>query len=58
MKASDHQYIDPNPESETLLTYQEYEGEVPFDLTPFIDQEFTQGLGLKIYFINSFFYET
>jgi hypothetical protein len=54
MKASDHQYIDPNPESETLLTYQEYEGEVPFDLTPFIDQEFTQGLGLKI----SFFYET
>jgi len=42
MKASDHQYIDPNPISNTELTYQEYEGEVPFKLTPFIDQNFTQ----------------
>jgi len=41
MKASDHKYIDPNPQSEMLYTYKEYEGNIEMFLKTYLDDKFT-----------------
>ena len=42
LKASDNGWIDPNPESNRDYDWFEYDGDIPFSLTAFIDQEFSE----------------
>ena len=50
MKASDHKYLDPNPESQIIYSYTEYEGDIPFEMKSFLDNKFTQDFGFKLNF--------